>query len=241
MELRWHGHSFFSLAARDGARVLVDPFFHEATTRRAPGGFAPDLVLVTHPHDDHLGAAASFGAPVVAVHETAGILAEEGCETLAVNLGGSLRWRGLRIWCVPALHSAAYERGDASRYGGVACGFVVDDGETRVYHAGDTGLFGDMRTVIGDLLRPHVALLPIGDRYTMGPEHAAVALRWVGARVALPMHYNTFDAIRQDPQDFVRHVGDAARVAVPALDGGVEARGPRVVRDLPPEAPLPAP
>jgi L-ascorbate metabolism protein UlaG (beta-lactamase superfamily) len=104
-------------------------------------------------------------------------------------------------------------------------GFVVDDGETRFYHAGDTGLFGDMRTVIRDMLQPHVAAVPIGDHYTMGPEHAARAVEWLGVNVAVPMHYDTFDAIKVDAQEFVRRVGATARVVVPPVDGGFEMRG----------------
>lgn len=87
-------------------------------------------------------------------------------------------------------------------YGGVGTGFVIDDGETRFYHAGDTGLFGDMKTVIGDVYSPDVAAVPIGDEVTMGPEYAAIAVDWLGIDAAFPMHYDTWPRIEQDPQEF---------------------------------------
>jgi L-ascorbate metabolism protein UlaG (beta-lactamase superfamily) len=167
------------------------------------------------------------------VPETARALEKRGARgSVGMNVGGFYRRGALRVWCAPAMHSSGFHDG---AYGGVACGFVVDDGETRFYHAGDTGLFGDMRAVIRDLLAPHVAAVPIGDRYTMGPEHAARAVEWLGVDVAIPMHYGTFEEIATDPRDFARRVGAAAcRVVVPPIDGGVEMRGARLVRELDP-------
>lgn len=235
MQVRWHGHSFFSLVARDGATVLVDPFF--ARTRKQVRDFAPDLVLVTHAHVDHVGSALDFDAPIVCAYDLARLLRARGArETVGMGVGGTYRHGGLSVWCAPALHASGYDEGDdgPSHYGGLASGFVVDDGETRFYHAGDTGLFGDMRTVIRDVVGPHVGAVPIGDFWTMGPEHAARAVEWLGLSVAIPMHYDTAPEIEADPQRFASLVGKHALVHVPPIDGGLEVKGRHVVRELAP-------
>lgn len=235
MEIRWHGHSFFSLTCNDGTRILVDPFVQNGMTRRRVPDFQPDIILVTHAHADHVGSATEWGVPCVATFELATLLEKRGARgSVGMNPGGCWRKGGLRVWCAPAMHSSGFHEGDADLYGGVACGFVVDDGETRFYHAGDTGLYGDMRTVIRDLLQPHVGAVPIGDLFTMGTEHAARAVEWLGVNVAVPMHYNTFPPIHADPHDFEKRVGTAARVVVPPVDGGFEMRGPKLGKMLPP-------
>ena len=236
MDIRWHGHSFFSLACRDGTKILVDPFVENGKTRRRVSDFAPDFVLVTHGHGDPVGSATEFGAPCVATYELADLLEKRGAhKSVGMGIGGSWRRGKVRVWCAPALHSSNFEHAAGGEpYGGVACGFVVDDGETRFYHAGDTGIFGDMRTVIRDLLQPHVAAVPIGDLYTMGTEHAARAVEWLGVNVAVPMHYDTFPAIHADPRDFEKRVGTAAKVVVPPVDGGFEMHGPRLGKLLAP-------
>jgi L-ascorbate metabolism protein UlaG (beta-lactamase superfamily) len=232
MDLRWHGHSFFSLTCRDGTKILVDPFVENGRTRRRVADFAPDFILVTHAHDDHVGSATEFGVPCVATYELAGILESRGARgSVGMNVGGFWRRGGVRVWCAPAWHSSGFHGGEQ---GGVACGFVVDDGETRFHHAGDTGIFGDMRTVIRDLLQPHVAAVPIGDFYTMGAEHAARAVEWLGVNVAVPMHYDTFPAIHADPHDFEKRVGTAAKVVIPPVDGGFEMHGPKLGKMLAP-------
>lgn len=242
MQVRWHGHAFFSIVAANGKRVLIDPFVENGRTRRRVADFSPDIILVSHAHDDHVGSALEWGRPVVANYEMSKVLERRAAgrsEVVGMGVGGFYRRDGLRIWCAPAVHTSGFdddeERGGAPTYGGVACGFVVDDGETRFYHAGDTAIFGDMRTVIRDLLQPHVAAVPIGDHYTMGVEHAARAIEWLGVNVAVPMHYDTFPAIRADPKEFERRVGAAARVIVPAVDGGFEMKAGRFVRMLGPD------
>lgn len=229
MQVRWHGHSFFTVVTRDGKTLAIDPFL--AAAPPAAADIRPDLVLVTHAHGDHAQDAPKLRAPILATHEVANELERRGSEAIGMGIGGSWRDGGLRVWCTPAWHSSDFDWPDGAPVvpGGHPCGFVVDDGETRFYHAGDTALFGDMRAVIRDVLRPHAAALPIGDRYTMGPEHAARAVEWLGVRVALPMHYGTFPAIAQDPRDFARQVGDTARVVIPQKGGGVELRGDELV------------
>lgn len=230
MEVRWHGHSFFTVVTREGKRIAIDPFFRRTSLR--PADIKADLVLVTHAHGDHADDAMQLGAPILATFEVANEFEKQGAKAIGMGIGGFTKAVGARIFCAFATHSSSFEATLA--YGGNPCGFVIDDGDTRFYHAGDTGLFGDMRAVIRDLLQPHLAALPIGDHYTMGAEHAARAVEWLGVDVAIPMHYDTFPEIRADPKDFERRVGSAARVVIPAIDGGIEIVGSRVVRLLPP-------
>lgn len=233
MELRWHGHSFFSLVTSSGHRIVIDPFFR--VTRKRPADIKADLVLVTHAHSDHAGDALDLGAPILATHEVAERFARRGADATGMGIGGYYRWKDLRIFCAFATHSSSFDGDEgAPEYGGSPCGFVVDDGATRFYHAGDTGLYGDMRTVLGEVVRPDVAAVPIGDHYTMGPEHAAKAIEWLGAKVAFPMHYDTFPAIRADPREFERRLVRHARVVIPEVDAGAEVMGGNVVRTLPP-------
>lgn len=243
MDIRWHGHAFFSLLTSNGKRILIDPFVENGFTARRVRDFAPDLVLVTHAHADHVGSALEWDAPIVTNHENSIVLGGRrrsrggDAPVIGMGAGGFLRRDGLRIWCAPAVHSSGFDDRESEGvvgYGGTANGFVVDDGETRFYHAGDTAIFGDMRTVIRDLLQPHVAAVPIGDHYTMGTEHAARAVEWLGVDVAIPMHYDTFEPIRADPKDFERRVGTHARVVVPPVDGGITVRGGRIVESLRP-------
>ena len=235
MRLTWHGHACYHVETRAGQSILVDPFLDNGLTRTRADAIHPDLVLLTHGHQDHTGSILGFpDAKVVTLPELAAWLAKNGMRHVTgMNVGGFHEpLDGVRVWMAPALHSSGIEAAPLPDgtlpYGGAACGFVVDDGETRLYLAGDTGIFGDMRTVIRDLLQPHVAILPIGDHYTMGPEHAAVAARWVGAALVIPYHYGTFPVITQDPEAFARKVVAAATVHVPKVDEPFEVTGGRL-------------
>jgi L-ascorbate metabolism protein UlaG (beta-lactamase superfamily) len=228
VEIVWHGHSFFEVRTANGKTILVDPFDENGLTRVRAPNLRPDLVLVTHGHGDHVGSTVQVNRPTVANFEIGTWLERQGVdEVVTMNTGGFFRGLdGVKIWMAPALHSSGiHTDGGFLGYGGSANGFVIDDGETRFYHSGDTGLFGDMRTVIRDVLKPDVAALPIGDLFTMGAEHAAVAVEWLGVGAAIPMHYNTFPPIAVDPKEFARNVGARARVVVPRVDEGVTVRG----------------
>ncbi|QSZ66654.1 metal-dependent hydrolase [Methanofollis aquaemaris] len=194
MKIQWLGHACFLL---EGSRtILIDPF--------VPSGEIPtdpDIVAVTHGHGDHLGAAASVGKLTVAVNEIAKYLAAQGIPTEEINIGGTVEVDGVSFTMTPALHSSWLEEAGNGYYGGVAAGFVIRMDGVTVYHAGDTGLFSDMK-LIRELYRPDVALLPVGGRYTMGPREAMMAAEFVGAKIVIPMHYNTWPPIAQDLSGF---------------------------------------
>jgi L-ascorbate metabolism protein UlaG (beta-lactamase superfamily) len=213
------GHSTFLFQTASGKHVIVDPWLE--TNPMCPASHKRvrdlDLILLTHGHRDHIAdaipLARSTGAQIIAPYELATWFEEKGLKHVtAMNPGGSLTMMGLSITMVPAVHSSSIEDADPPRYAGVASGYVIrfEQGLT-IYYAGDTALFGDMR-VIGELYRPSMAFLPIGDVYTMGPEQAAKACTWLGVKTVVPMHYGTFPEL----------TGSPARLRELLSDSGVE-------------------
>lgn len=196
------GHAGFAFA--DGRHtLLVDPFLTDnplATYK--PADLRCDFIALTHGHSDHVGdtvtLAAANQATVIAVFELCNFLEEQGVAKLEPgNPGGRITTPFGWVAFTPAFHSSSYE----GRYLGMPCGLVIRMGDTTVYHCGDTGLFGDMR-LIGEVYRPDLACIPIGDRYTMGPALATKAAEFVRPKVAIPMHYDTWPPIAQDPAGF---------------------------------------
>ena len=211
LKVTWLGHSTFLMTSPKGVRLLFDPFL--TNNPRVPPAAkrvgAVDLILVTHGHSDHCEDAAAIaretGATVIASPELAGWLERQGVKHLRpMNIGGRQHVSGLEIVMVPALHSSSAPDGT---YLGPATGFVVrfEDALT-IYFAGDTALFGDMR-LIRDRHAPHVAFLPIGDRFTMGPEDAAIAAEWLGVKTIVPMHYGTFPELTGTVEGLRQHTG----------------------------------
>ena len=169
-----------------------------------------DLIVLTHGHSDHAGDAVrlarSTGAKVAATYELAMILIGEGVDAsqvLPMNKGGSIPFQNLRVHLVNAFHSSSYDTKNGTVYAGEACGVVVSGADKCVYHAGDTELFSDM-ALIGARFRPTVCCLPIGDRFTMGPDDAAEAARLIGARISIPIHHKTFDLLTGTYEEFSR-------------------------------------
>ncbi len=205
MQLTYFGHSCFLLEFA-GARLVLDPYLSENPHGRVDPATVPcHYVLCTHAHEDHicdaLALARLHGATLVAPYELAEHFAAQGATTLDLMPGGGIDLPWGRIDMTPAVHSSALELPDGRNQPmGVPSGYVVRAEGHSVYPAGDTAVFGDMRLIGRHGL--DLALIPIGDRYTMGPEDAVEALHLLRPRLAVPMHYNTTDKIRADPQAF---------------------------------------
>ena len=208
MKLTYLGHSCF-LVETSQARLIIDPFLNgnPMATLKAED-IACDYVLVSHGHDDHSGDALQIaqrcGAIIVSNFEIAEYFAAKGAKTHGMNPGGGYNFPFGRVKLTLAHHSSSLEAGLNPIYLGSPCGILLQADGRTLYHAGDTALFLDMQLIGRAGL--DVALLPIGDNYTMGPEDAAKAAEFLRAKKVVPMHYNTFEPIKQDPHDFAKLV-----------------------------------
>jgi L-ascorbate metabolism protein UlaG (beta-lactamase superfamily) len=212
------GHSTFSLTTPSGQVALIDPWV--MTNPVCPEALKSmrrlDVIFLTHAHSDHLGdllALAKKHRPkMVAIFETCLWIESKGFEneTCPMGKGGSQTVGEFEVTMTHAFHSNSIDENGVRHYGGEPAGYVIRmPGGFTIYHAGDTALFGDMK-LIGELYKPEVALLPIGDRYTMGPREAAYAIRLLGVKHAIPMHYGTFpfltgtvEGLRRETKDIV--------------------------------------
>ncbi len=204
MRLTYFGHSCF-LVETAKARLLFDPYLTDNPTASVKAAdIRCDYILVTHGHEDHtcdvLDIAKRCGATVVANYEISEYFGAKGAKTHGMNPGGGFNFPFGRVKLTIAHHTSSMEAGLKPLYMGVPCGIVVQaDGKT-LYHAGDTALFMDMQLIGRAGL--DVAMLPIGDNFTMGPEDAVAALDYLKPKVAVPMHYNTWPVIAQDADSF---------------------------------------
>ena len=210
MKLSYHGQSVVKLET-DSHTILIDPFIsgNDACDLDA-SSIKTDVILLTHGHNDHVGdtvqIAKNNDALVVAPYELAAYLGSKGLNTHAMHIGGAYEFEFGKVKFTQAFHGSAYTEEDGTMiYTGMPAGILLTVKGKTIYHVGDTGLFSDLK-LIGDMNDIDVAFVPIGDNFTMGPDDALIAADWIQAKVVVPVHYNTFPLIEQDPFDFVRKV-----------------------------------
>lgn len=217
--ITWLGHSTVLIQTAKGTNILVDPFIGQ--NPKFPKGFelpsSIHFILLTHGHGDHTAdavpVAKKHGSTVVAIYELANYVAKRGVEkTIGMNLGGAVQLQDVCATMVDARHSSGAEDENGVHYVGVAAGFVLalEDGPV-IYHSGDTSVFGDMR-LIGEIHKPEIALLSIGGHFTMGPRDAAIAVRYLGAKTILPLHFGTFPPLTGSPSELATLVDAGTRV-----------------------------
>lgn len=206
--LTWYGHASFGLRI-DDFKLLLDPFISdnpEATVEA--DGLQADYILISHGHGDHVGDAVAIaqrtGATIISNFEIAGWFEAKGIQTHAQHIGGGFQHPFGYLKLTQAFHGSALPDGS---YGGNPAGFLLTTNEgQKIYFACDTGLFGDMGLIGEEGI--DLAVLPIGDNFTMGPKDALRAVKLIQPRHVIPVHYNTFEVIQQDPDAWAEKVRD---------------------------------
>ncbi len=226
--ITWYGHSAFLIRDSADTSVLIDPWLDNPKSPIKPREIPrPDLILVTHGHGDHIGNAVEiakrFDVPVVAIHEVSLYLGTQGIsKSMGMNKGGTLEVGKVSVTMTHAVHSSDIDVGGGGKVlpGGEPAGFVISfPGHPRVYHAGDTDVFGDMK-LIRELHKPDIAILPIGGLYTMGPREAALAVSFLEPRWVVGMHYGTFPPLRGTPGELIGHLNAERKGIVAELVPG---------------------
>jgi L-ascorbate metabolism protein UlaG (beta-lactamase superfamily) len=210
IEITWLGHSSFELRVSPAETILFDPWLDNP---KYPAGHSiqrADTILISHGHFDHMASVADlarrFHSKVVSNYEICSWLAAQGItQTLPMNKGGGQQVGSCRVTMTHALHSSGIQDADGKLiYGGEAGGFVLEFADGRaVYFAGDTDVFGDMQ-LIGELYKPELVFLPVGDLFTMGPRQAELAIRLLRPKKVIPMHWGTFPPLTGKPEDVGR-------------------------------------
>jgi L-ascorbate metabolism protein UlaG (beta-lactamase superfamily) len=226
--ITYFGHSTFSITTPSGQIALIDPWVQ--TNPRCPKELKKmdrlDFIFLTHAHSDHFGdlpaLAKKFRPKLVASFETCIWLDNQGFGKLTAPMGkgGSQKVGEFHITMTHAMHSNSIEVDGKAIYGGEPAGYIVRlPGDISLYHAGDTAVFGDMK-LIAQLYQPQIAMLPIGDLFTMGPAEASVAAGLLGAKTVIPMHYATFPQLTGTPEEFQRETKDIAGLSVVVMQPG---------------------
>lgn len=220
--ITWLGHSTVEIKLSSGQVILIDPWLENPKFPKGHELERVDVVLLTHGHFDHIAQAAEIAKKhqpqIFAIYELATWLGSKGVENVTgMNKGGSVEAAGCRVTMTHAQHSSMVQDGDQIIYAGEAAGFVIElpDGRS-VYHAGDTNVFSDM-ALIRRLYAPELAMLPIGDLYTMDPKEAAVACEFLAPKQVLPLHWGTFPPLTGTPGK-LRELTEAAELATEILE-----------------------
>ncbi len=219
VKLTWLGHATFRVETPGGKTVIIDPWVmgNPMCPETEKNIQKVDVMLVTHGHGDHIGDAVEIGKrlkpSVVGIPELARWLGKKGVPNIAeMNKGGTQTLGDIKVTMVHADHSCGIQDGDELVYGGEACGYVVQFANgLKIYHAGDTNVFGDM-AIIRELYAPDIAMLPIGDHYTMGPREAAYACNLLKPKTVIPMHFGTFPVLTGTAAE-LRRLAPAVEVA----------------------------
>jgi len=206
IKLTYHGHSAFELKAGDH-NIIIDPFINgNKNAKVKPADIKADYIVLTHAHGDHFGdtleIAKNNNATVIAVNELADHLDGKGLKVHNMHIGGAYNFPFGRLKFTIAHHGSSTNEG---LYMGEPAGVVLTIDGKNIYHAGDTGLFLDMK-LIGEMNPLDAAIVPIGDNFTMGIDDAVKAIEFLNPKLAIPMHYETFDVISADPNEFKRKV-----------------------------------
>jgi len=226
-KITWMGHATFRITTVSGRVIVVDPWVQ--SNPMCPEVLKKfdrlDTLLISHGHFDHIADAVDLAKKhspqVVAIYETCAWMQSKGVTNASpMNKGGTQKLGDLEVTMVNAIHSCGIQDGDKIIYGGEASGFVITlPGGLKVYHAGDTAVFGDMK-LIADLYAPDVAMLPIGDHFTMGPREAALAIRLLRVKHVVPMHFGTFPLLTGTPDALRELTRDITGLEIHALKPG---------------------
>ncbi|RME42340.1 MAG: metal-dependent hydrolase [Chloroflexi bacterium] len=219
--LKWHGHACWTVES-DDATLLIDPWLSDNPMADVgPEDVSADYILISHGHFDHVGDAVQIakrtGATIISTFEVVNYCQGQGAENgHGMNIGGGFNFPFGRVQLTIAHHTSMLPDGS---YGGDPAGFLITIGGATIYDAADTALFGDMK-LYGDMHDIDVALIPIGDNFTMGPRDALQAVKFLRPKVVIPMHYNTFDLIAQDVDAWAEQVKDETESRVAVLKPG---------------------
>ncbi|MCK5833571.1 metal-dependent hydrolase [bacterium] len=205
VKVKWLGHSAFFIS-NNKFQILIDPFISGNPSSPVKAeDIEAQYILVTHGHSDHIGDAIPIAkrcnSLIIAPNELGYYTEKMGTRTHRMHIGGKANFDFGSIKLTQAFHGSAIIEDGNILYTGMPCGFIISIDGKNIYHAGDTGLFGDMK-LIGERTPIDLALLPIGDNFTMGPEDASYAVDLLKPRIAIPMHYGTWPIIDKDPYLF---------------------------------------